>query len=142
MGNGSRGRLFRSNINGNHITQDSPNHPDWQLDGTIQSQAKDGSEHIDETLVCWALVQSDSDDDELPQVVGMVRSISKSSRKVVFADEEKILSGLFQTDHYGKLRLRQPIIRPGLTERPHLEESMAYRFHADPRVTAHACSGS
>jgi hypothetical protein len=55
----------------------------------FKQQAKDGSEHIDETLVCWALVQSHSDDDELPQVVGMVRSMSKSSRKVVFADEEQ-----------------------------------------------------
>jgi hypothetical protein len=93
MGNGPRGRLFRSNINGNNITQDSPNHPGWQLDGMFKEQAKDGTEHIDETLVCWTRVQSDSDDDELPQVVGMVRSISKSPGKIVFADEEQNFIG-------------------------------------------------
>jgi hypothetical protein len=59
----------------------------------FKQQAKEGSEHIDETLVCWALVQSDSDDDELSQVVGMVRSISKSPGKIVFADEEQNFIG-------------------------------------------------
>jgi hypothetical protein len=59
----------------------------------FKQQSKDGSEHIDETIVCWALVQSDSEDDGLPQVVGMVRSISKSPGKVVFADEEQNFVG-------------------------------------------------
>lgn len=59
----------------------------------FKQQAKDGSEHIDESLSCWALVQSDSDDDKLPQVVGMVRSMSKSPGKVIFADEEQNFIG-------------------------------------------------
>jgi hypothetical protein len=59
----------------------------------FKQQSKDGSDHIDETLVCWALVQRDSGDDELPQVVGMVRSISKSPGKIVFADEEQHFIG-------------------------------------------------